>query len=90
MTEQELWTQLVQCPGWEVLKQRAEAYFTTRLSQHVEAAADERDDVAALNKVRQVIAAKKAVEMVLAIPTDELNRLALPTRAETLSRRGGL
>ena len=91
-----MWTQLVQCPGWELLKQKTQAYWTDNLSNHLAVASDDRDDVVALNRIRQVIAGKNAALAVLALPTEELRRLESQTNkgitelAESFSRRGGL
>lgn len=99
MTDKEIWTQLVQCPGWLLLKNKARTYWAENIDQHLAAAANDRDDVVALNRMRQVIAAKQAVEAMLALPDEEIRKCEtldakadqrVGNLAEAFSRRGGL
>ena len=93
-TEQEDLTTLVTHPGFLRLQRYAEEEWAAKLATHVTSAANERDDVIALHHLRQVIAAKRAVEQLLAWPAERLQILAQRTErahlAPSLSRRGGL
>lgn len=91
-TEAEDLTNLVKHPGWLRVQQAAKADWDAQLGSHVTAAANERDDAMALNKLRQILAAKTAVERLLLWPEDRLRKLLQPQHANepTLSRRGGL
>jgi len=93
MTDRETWLQLIQAPGWLLLKERAKAYWTDQIDQHLATAANDRDDVVALNRMRQVLASKQAVESLLKLPEEELRRLDMTEDrrrqvAETFSRGG--
>jgi hypothetical protein len=98
MTAKEEWDQLLGCPGWLRLCQKSADYWTGQIAAHLSFATNDRDDVAALNKLRQILAAKQAVEALLQLPHEELRAIeaqtakALPPehRAEVFSRRGGL
>ena len=81
---------LVKSPGWKRLKAWAQSEWSDRLLTHTEQAANTADDVQALNKLRQVIAARRAVEMVLGWPDEQIKRLDAPAphSAVTLSRGG--
>ena len=94
MSEHEDLTNLLKSPGWLRVGEYARQHVTDNLQRHVAQAADDRDDVMALNKLRQVIAAQKAVEALLAWPAERIRRLEEGVAAEhaapSLSRRGGL
>lgn len=85
---------LVKSPGWHRVKAWAKHDLAQNMTQATEAAADLTDDVVALGRLRQVIAAKKAVEMALNWPEERLAKLvsdaAGQEREPSYSRRGGL
>lgn len=93
-TEREDLDNLLKSPGWQRVVTWANADLSAKLTSHTEAAASELDDVQALSRLRQVIAAKRAVELVLAWPEARLKDLtvqaAAAERVPALSRRGGL
>jgi hypothetical protein len=93
-TEREDLDNLLKSPGWQRVAQWANADLAAKLSTHMEAAAAEMDDVQALSRLRQVMAAKKAVDLVLAYPDARLRELtahaAHAERVPVLNRRGGL
>jgi len=83
---------LVKSPGWLRVKQWATTDLQARMMQATEGAANLTDDLAALNQLRQVIAAKRAVEVVLHWPAARVATLtaaAEPEREPALSRGGG-
>ena len=94
MSEHEDLTNLLKSPGWLRVGEYARVHITEHLTQHIASAANDRDDVMALNKLRQVIAAQKAIEQLLAWPAERIAKLEEATaRAQavpSLSRRGGL
>lgn len=94
MSEHEDLTNLLKSPGWLRVGEYARLHVTENLNRHVAQAADDRDDLMALNKLRQVIAAQKAVEALLAWPAERIQRLeqgvAVEHVPQSLSRRGGL
>ena len=81
---------LTKSPGWLRLTQWARQEFAEQLAQHTEHAADGTDDLQALHKLRQVIAAKRAVELVLAWPATRIKAVTPHPQPISLSRRGGL
>lgn len=84
--EREDWQALVDSPGF----QRLQAYAKADLEQHYANAANDVDDTAALNKFRQVVAAKRAVERILGYPKERVKALApAGAAALSLSRGGG-
>jgi hypothetical protein len=92
--EKDAWRDLLQSPGWALLVQHLRAEWDgPAFQQHVEQVLD-RSDAEAMNKGRQLIAAKRAVLRVLDIPGEQIAKFE---RAETgttvtmnLSRRGTL
>lgn len=91
--ELEEWASLVTHPGWLRLRQWASREFGDRVLMGVEQAANDRDDVLALNKLRQVIAARKAVEAVMSWPEQRMRTLQTQPTGDPMpsfSRRGGL
>ena len=94
MSEHEDLTNLLKSPGWLRVGEYARVHITEHLTQHIASAANDRDDVMALNKLRQVIAAQKAVEQLLAWPAERVAKLENVTAREqavpSLSRRGSL
>lgn len=85
---------LLRSPGWQRVKAWAEKDLTAKMNSATEHAANETDDVSALGKLRQVIAAKRAVTLVLDYPETRLQELARTAagqaRDTSFSRRGGL
>jgi len=79
-------------PGWLRVVQYAQQRWTEEISTHLSAAVSDRDDAIALQKMRQVIAAKSAVEQLVAYPKERLRTLteAQAQRAQVPSlTRGG-
>lgn len=98
MTDLEAYQQLTTAPGWLLLADRVRRYWTDTMDQHLASAANDPNDGIAVQKIRQVLAAKAAAEQVLAIPHEEMRRLEASsahaqdtqTLAGLYSRRGGL
>lgn len=95
-SEQEDLDQLLHSQGWLHLKQYADRYWGEQHEQHVRAAANELNDTTAIQKLRQVIAAKEAVMNLLRWPGERLKTLEsaeagrVKAQSEPLSRRGSL
>ena len=91
-TEREDLAALVTSPGWQRVTAWVRADLAANMAQHTERAANDTDDVAALNKLRQVIAAKRAVEIAIGYPDARLKELAAKAAGEdrtpSLSRGG--
>ena len=91
-TEREDLAALLTSPGWQRYVQWAKADLAANMAQHTEKAANDTDDLAALNKLRQVIAAKRAVEIALGYPESRLKELTYKAAGEdrtpSLSRGG--
>lgn len=86
---------LLKSAGWHRLVTWAEEEWTAQLTGHLRSAANDTNDLLALQKIRQVIAAKEAVQRFLERPKERLAQLALKeTVAQpaelTYSRRGTL
>ena len=79
---------LMKSAGWTALRQWAQKEWAAQIQTHTENAANSADDVAALNKLRQVLAAKKAVDLVLEWPERELKKFVTLPAALTHSRTG--
>lgn len=94
MSEHEDLKNLLKSPGWLRVGEFARETIASQMTNHIAQAANDRDDVMALNKIRQVVAAQKAMEALLAWPGERIR--ALESKVETerapvsLSRRGGL
>jgi len=89
------WKDLLDSPGWAQLKAHAEAEWSgPTFARLVESMADRPDDAAALSKLRQVLAAKRAVEKLLAVPEEQIariDRMALVEQGHEVGpRRGAL
>ena len=93
MTEElEDWEGLVKAPGFLRLRAFATAEFAQQMDQHLEAAASQTDDLLALQRLRQVIAAKRAVERVMGWPTERIAALRGQAQRDTMPQgyaRGG-
>lgn len=85
-------TNLTKHPGWLRLVAHAKEEWALRLTRHVEVCANETDDQQALQKLRQVIAAKKAVDGFMQWPEERLKHLQRPvgTQMVTDVYRGGI
>lgn len=82
---------LVKHPGWLRLTDWAKNEWTARIAQHTEKAANEVDDVKALHTLRQVLAAKNAVELVLGWPVEKVRQERIKAHAAhtpTITRGG--
>lgn len=95
-SEQEDLDQLVRSQGWLRFKQFVSKEWGDQLEQHLLAAANDREDSIALQKIRQVLAAKREIDRMVLWPTERLSTLELAKQSrETaqsvpLSRRGTL
>lgn len=88
---QELET-LVRSDGWTRLVEFANRDLAIKLTDATEQAADNPDDTLALGKLRQVIASKRAVRLLLDWPVTRIAQLKakLVTTTTDYSRRGDL
>ena len=66
---------LITSEGWRILCASARQEWTTRERNGRKAALNDTDDKRALDKLRQITAAQEAVEWVLALPKEEIQRL---------------
>jgi len=84
---------LLRHPGWLRLTEFGLRDIHNRVTTATRNAANLEDDVKALNMLRQCIAARDAVEALIAWPTNQVKRLRELTTRETttqFSRRGDL
>jgi hypothetical protein len=85
---------LLRHPGWHRLRDHFRGYWTEQIEQQLAQAVNDTDDALAAGKMRQVIAAKRAVAALLEWPDDRLRQLATAAKAReplvTDSRRGRL
>ena len=85
---------LVTHPGFLRLQRYQREYWTDQLVSHLQHAVGDRDDLLALQKMRQVIAAQRATEALLRWPEERLNTLQMKHAADhaeaSVSRRGSL
>jgi hypothetical protein len=93
--ERQEWQDLTGAPGWARLKAHAEAEWSgPTFARLVESLADRPEDTTAMSKLRQAIAAKRAVEKLLAVPEEQIARLdrlkAAEQGRESGPRRGAL
>jgi hypothetical protein len=81
-------------PGWMWVVQSERSHWQGQMERYLKQASGERDEAMALNKLRQVLAAKDAVERVLNRPEEELRMLTAQhlknSQPPNLSRRGPL
>lgn len=83
---------LVHSDGWKHLVAEEEAWWQKQMDPLLAAAASEADDVSALNKLRHVLGAKKAVDRFMARPHERIRQLrpAPEPAAPSSFRRGGI
>ncbi len=74
-TEKEDLDALLTHPGWLRVDRYAREYWSGQISEMVAHAANDRDDTQALNKLRQIVAAKRAVESLLAWPKERIGQM---------------
>lgn len=81
LNEQAAWKDLLQSPGWErlVAHARLEWEGPSFLAQ-VEQLADNPADPVALSKLRQLLAAKRAVQRLLNVPSEQISVAARGVR----------
>lgn len=85
------WLDLVQSPGWDRLVQRAKAEWDgPAFVGLVDSLVDKPDDATALSKLRQMMAAKRAVERLINFPRERLGYLDRTDTPREASRRGSL
>jgi hypothetical protein len=87
------WRDLKDSPGWALLVAHvSEEWQGPAFARLVEQLADKPSDVEALNKLRQVIAAKHAVERLLRVPEEQIAKLTRQEQADqpVQGRRGPL
>lgn len=77
-TEQEDLENLLRHPGWLYFKQHAEKQIGDELASHMRVAVNDTNDVAALQKMRQLIVAKDAVERLMKWPDERIGKLKGP------------
>ena len=89
--EREMWTELTATKGWASLSLWASETWT---ALSIAQAANDTDDVVALAKLRQVMAANRAVQMLLEHPKHRLKQIdeeiQKGKQMASYSRRGGL
>lgn len=73
--EQEHLENLLLHPGFLYLQAFAQKEFADKILDATEVAANDPSDAMALNKLRQLIAGKRAVHLVLNWPTERLRQL---------------
>ena len=94
-TEQREWQDLMQTPGWTRLVAHARAEWDgPAFVAQVEQLADNPEDPVALSKLRQLLAAKRAVQRLLNVPSEQISvtkrgTLAEVFAAEDITKRRG-
>ena len=86
--EQADWDNLIKSSGFQRLQQWAQKNWTDQIAQLMAGAVNDTNDQIALSKMRQVIAAKKAVDLVMGHPAERLAQLKAEKPQETMSRGG--
>jgi hypothetical protein len=81
---------LLKSPGWQWLEHDVLDRWQTELVNYVGQAAAHENDAIASQRIRQVVAAHKAVQQVFARPKEKLRELTTVPPPETWSRRGPL
>jgi len=73
--EQEDLENLLRHPGWLYFKAHAEKQIGDELANHMRNAVNDSNDAAALQKMRQIIVAKDAVERLVKWPEERISKL---------------
>lgn len=82
---------LVKHPGWLRIVQIEQDWWAMTIDSQLRACANETDDAMALNKMRQLIAAKQAVQRFIDRPKELLREKPDPERMQpTTFMRGGV
>ena len=97
MSQREDLDNLLKSPGWQLFVEHATREWQEQINRHLETALNDTDDALAANKMRQMIAAKKAIDVLLQWPKERLARLVQKDEAQAVtvtgwqdpSRRGG-
>ncbi len=92
-TELAEWRELLDSPGWTRLVAHVFAEWQgPAFAARVEALADRPDDTASLSQLRQMLAAKRAVERLLKVPSEQVAKLERqdPRNGPWPTRRGAL
>jgi hypothetical protein len=76
-------------PVWLRLKQYAEQTWRGELDNHVRSAANDTNDGAAIQKIRQILVAKDAVERLLKWPEERLEKARAAAAPALAGSRGG-
>lgn len=79
------WDGFLKHPCWLQLQAWIKDDCTTQLTSYLAQAADERDDLLALQKIRQVLAAKRMGERIIAYPMEQRARLERAATARQTS-----
>ena len=90
--ERELWVDLLGTKGWAQIVAWAQRDWAAQKEQAIARAADDTADAVALGKLRQILAADRAVQRVLGYPRERLEAIqrGIDTgqRPASLSRGG--
>ena len=81
--------QLLTSPGWLRFEHAITEYWRQQIDPFLEGAVADADTDQALSKLRQLVAAHKAVRQALAWPRERLKRLQQPVETVTSFTRGG-
>lgn len=85
---------LLRHPGWALVVAHAKTFWAEQFEQQMAQAVNDTNDALAAGKMRQVIAAKRAVAAILDWPDERIRQLAVSasnrTPSDTESRRGRL
>lgn len=85
--EQAAWQDLLQSPGWERLVAHARAEWEgPAFITQVETLADNPQDPVALSKLRQLLAAKRAVMRLLNVPSEQISVAKRGTLADVFAQ----
>lgn len=90
--ERDALQQLLTSPGWKLFETAQSDYWREALLGAIAGAANDRDDLIALQKIRQIIAAQQAMQRALAWPTERLRKITeqdkLAGMASSMARGG--
>lgn len=80
---------LLKSPGWLRFRDAQVSQWQDQITDAMASAANDRDDLMALHKIRQVLAAQRAILTALSWPSERLQRLkASESQPVSLSRGG--